>query len=492
MHEYVNPVAAAARAAGPSNPFARTAKSLSAVQRPYVMCRDGICTSHSGRRAGKSRANGVKLLRPARANPGGLSFFAAKDAKTAKRIIWATLKELNFEYDLGCRFHRSELIVEAPNGYCIWLLGLNDDGEADKLRGSTHGLVEGIIDEASTIREDVLRYAAIECALPALGENAGRLSISGTPGALMQGFFYEQCQSRTNFHWDARQNPFLKVPGERYLANALKNNPTWTWETPTFQREYLGIWCEDRDALVYPYEAGRNLIYEGGEFHEGQTVLGVDVGFEDGMGYCVTRSQPPYNPEIHVLRCYERLGQKLPAIAAEIETLRRRYSVNHIFVDEGNNGLLVSKSLCEMGIPCMPTPKGLKRPRIEEVRGALAAGTLKVLRGQCDTLVGEMGIIPWNEKRTDVDPRYSNECTDSLIYSVLPHRKTYEHLIIKPAVGSREDLNEKQMTDKEREERESITRADLDKISAHMNRVRGHVERLQRPEPGAIDLSWRR
>jgi hypothetical protein len=302
----------------------------------------------------------------------------------------------------------------------------------------------------------------------------------------MSGFFYEQCQARRNFHWDARQNPFLRRRGDLFIADALKNNPTWTWQTPTFMREYLGLWVEDRDMLVYPYSAARNLIYEGSEFPAGRTILGVDVGYEDGNGFTVTRSQPPNNPEIHILRSYEKRGQKLPALAAEIEHLRRLYSVNYVFIDEGGIGLTVSKTLQDMGIPCQPTPKGLKRPRIEVVRGGLAAGTIKVVRGQCDTLTGEWGMIPWNEKQTDADERYSNECSDSAIYSILPHRGHYEHLLEPEVIGSPKQVRQAQQSDKEREEADSFAEVDIGKIAAHLNKVRGVVDRLKRPEPGLM------
>lgn len=492
MYHYSNPLRGAVRAAGPSNPFQRLLMGLSPQQRAYVLCPEGIHTNHAARRAGKSRANAVKLLRKAATCPGGFAFFAAKDAKTAKRIIWKTFHELNEEYGLGLKFHRGDLIVECPNGYSIWLLGLSDEGEADKLRGGTHGFDVGVIDECSTINDEVLQYAAIACALPALGENGGLLTLSGTPGTLMQGFFYEQCHSRVNFHWDARDNPYLKRGGLRMLEEALRNNPGWTWDHPTFKREFLGIWCEDRDALIYDYLAARNLIYDA--FPAGRTVLGVDVGFEDGNGFCVSRTEPPNNPEIHILRCYERQHQKLPALAAEIESLRRHYHVNHIFIDEGNNGLMVSKTLQEMGIPCLPGPKGLKRPRIEVVRGGLSSGVIKVLRGQCDTLVGEFGMLPWNEKYTDADDRYSNECTDACINAVLPQTFAYHHLLDGPKPGSAEAARRAQEDDKEREERESITRADLDKISAHINQVRARSQQLLKPEPSAVAdaMAWRR
>lgn len=489
---FVNPLTAAVRAAGEQNAFAATVKGLFPKQREYVLCPDPVVTNHAARRSGKSSGNVRRLIRRAARHPGGLSFFGAKDLKTCKRIIGPTVREVSHEYNLGFEWSSQDGAFIAPNGYQLWLLGLSEDGEADKLRGAAHGLVEGVIDECATIRDDVLKYAVLECALPALGENEGRLALSGTPGPLMSGFFYEQCQARRNFHWDPRDNPFLRVPGQRYLEQALKNNPGWTWQTPTFQREYLGLWCEDRDMLVYQYSAARNLIYEGSEFPAGRTILGVDVGYEDGNGFCVTRSQPPNNPEVHVLRCYERREQKLPALAAEIESLRRHYNVNYIFIDEGGLGLTVSKTLQQMGIPCQPTPKGLKRPRIEVVRGGLAAGTIKVVRGQCETLVGEWGMLPWNEKYTDVDERYSNECSDAAIYSILPHRGHYEHLLEQPEHGSTRHTNMRQQSDKEREERESIDAADVAKMAAHLSRTRHQVERLKKPDPGMMGGGFRR
>lgn len=483
MLSHQNPRTQFVKAVGPGSAFAKLTCGLSEAQKPYVIDPEGIVTNHAARRAGKSRANAVRLLRKAHRHPGGLSFFAAKTAGTAKRILWTTLRELNHEHNLGLKFDVGELTVTAPNGYQLWLLGLKDDGEADKLRGAVHGFVDGVIDECATIPEETLKYAALECALPALGENAGSLALSGTPGALMQGFFYEQCRDRHTYHWDARQNPFLKQPGDRFLAKALRDNPGWHWGHPTFQREYLGLWVEDRNMLVYPYEQTRNLIYPGQEFASGRTILGVDVGYEDGNGFTVSRSQPPNNPEIHVLCSYERQHQILPKLAAEIETLQRHYSVNYTFVDEGNNGKMVAESLRAMGVNCQPTPKGLKRPRIEVVRGALAAGTMKVLKGMCDTLIGEWGIQVWNAKLSDVDERYSNECSDSCIYSALSHRGFYEALLNEPLLGSREHTNREQNDDKRREELESITAADLAKTEAHLQRARGVVLDMRNPRP---------
>lgn len=494
MLHHSRPLSEFVRAAGPGSPFAQVIKGASEAQRPYVLDPETVVTNHAARRSGKSNANARRLLRRAHMHPGGLSFFAAKTAGTAKRIMWTTLRELSHEHGLGLKFHSSsgELTVTSPNGYTIWLLGLSDEGEADKLRGATHGFIDGVIDECATIREHVLKYAAIECALPALGENAGRLALTGTPGPLMSGFFYEQCRDRNAYHWDARQNPHLKVPGQRYLQNAIDNNPGWSWQHPTFMREYLGLWTEDRNMLVYPYLPARNLIYEGSEFPTGRTILGVDVGYEDGNGFCVSRSQPPNNPEIHVLRSYEKRGQKLPALAAEIESLRRHYSCNYVFIDEGGIGKTVSETLKSMGIPCQPTPKGLKRPRIEVVRGGLAAGTIKVVRGQCETLQGEWDMLVWNEKLTDVDERYSNECSDAAIYSILPHRGYYEHLLEEPAEGSPAKAIRAQQTDKETEERASIDASDVVKMQAHINAARGRVEQMTRPTPYAIGLGRRR
>lgn len=483
MLHRLNPRASILAAVGPASPYASLVKGCFEAQRPYVLDPDPIVTNHAARRSGKSRGNAVRLLRHAHRNPGGLSFFAAKTAGTAKRILWTTLRELNHEAQLGLKFDSGELTVTAPNGYQVWLLGLKDQSEADKLRGATHGFVDGVIDESATIHNDVLKYAVLECALPALGENAGRLALSGTPGPVMSGFFFEQCRDRHAHHWDARQNPKLRVPGQRYLEDALRIHAAegWTWDHPVFKREYLGLWCEDRSALVYDFHPGRNQIYPGGEFPSGRTILGVDIGWDDGCGYTVSRSQPPFNPDVHVLCSYERREQKLPAIAAEIEKLRRRYGVNYVFIDEGGIGKTVSETLKGMGIPCKQTPKGVKRPRIEVLRGGISAGTVKLVRGQCDTLEGEMGIIIWNEDRTDVDERYSNECTDSCIYSILSHRGFYEHLLEEVPAGSAEHTNKQQQTDKQREEAESIDASDIAKMNAHLARSRGVAHQLTTP-----------
>jgi hypothetical protein len=290
--------------------------------------------------------------------------------------------------------------------------------------------------------------------MPALGDHRGSLRLTGTPGAQMQGFFYERCTSWANHHWDARDNPH--VDGEQMLADALEANAAfgWTWGHPTFRREYLGEWCEDASAIVYPYSAQRNLTYQC--MPAGRTILGVDVGWNDGNGFVVSRSNSPDDPEVHILRAFEKGEMTLPHIAGTIEQLRREYAIGHVFVDTGGGGKLLAETLWRsFNIPCYPAVKGRKLPRIELVRGMLLAGTLKLDAMQCLDLTREWQMIPWNADRSDHHERYSDECSDATLYSVLPHTLGYRHVLDPAVPGSRQWQLEQDRLDKEREERES-------------------------------------
>jgi hypothetical protein len=209
--------------------------------------------------------------------PEALCLYVTLTRLSGKRIVWRRLLKLNRDYELGGEVDRSELTLTLPNGSEIRIMGCKDEAEADKLRGIDPAPRLVVIDEAQAFKPYVQEL--VEDALePMLIETKGTMVLIGTPGPVRQGYFYERaCRAgddaylaRTNVerspegtarawsvhHWTIAQNPFIDDVEDE--LGKLRRRKAWTVEHPTYQREYLGRWVTEHDALVYKYDHARN------------------------------------------------------------------------------------------------------------------------------------------------------------------------------------------------------------------------------------------
>jgi hypothetical protein len=253
------------------------------------------------RRAGKTHACAILLLQYALEVPEALCLYVTLTRLSGKRIVWRRLLKLNRDYELGGEVDRSELTLTLPNGSEIRIMGCKDEAEADKLRGIDPAPRLVVIDEAQAFKPYVQEL--VEDALePMLIETKGTMVLIGTPGPVRQGYFYEACRAgddaylaRTNVerspegtarawsvhHWTIAQNPFIDDVEDE--LGKLRRRKAWTVEHPTYQREYLGRWVTEHDALVYKYDHARNGYrelppHDGAEW---RCIVAVDQGYHD-------------------------------------------------------------------------------------------------------------------------------------------------------------------------------------------------------------------
>lgn len=374
----------------------------------------------AGRRAGKSYLAAVWLLG---GKPGQTSAFCARTLKSAKAIIIGVFADLNARFRLGLTIRVSTGTIVEPNGHVIQLFGLRDTTQADLMRGQKFRRV--VVDEGGAFDDDLLKYSLESVIQPTLLDWRGDLVVSGTPGPIPKGYYYdlsgnpglaEPVKGRLETHyWTYEDNPH--VPHEDVLEEALELYGA-AESSPTFQREYRAIWCEDLDALIYRYRGERWAPVP----KAGKTVLAIDFGSgekrRDATTWTVWRQ--PYDTQTHVFGCFAlaRDEIELDEVATITRQVRERWSVNKIVADEGALGKALAKALrTQYRLPIEAAVKQDKKGRIIAARGRLDAGTLHLCE-EAKPLADEWLSLCWNESRDDHHERQADDLSDSALYGL--------------------------------------------------------------------------
>ena len=425
----------------------------------------------TGRRGGKTHGVGSWLLEGAERNPRRKSLFVALTRGKAKSLLWDDcLLGLNEAHGLGLRLRQDQgmLYITVPNGHRIWLLGIDDRGQVDKVRGEK--LTRAVVDEAQSFGDylEELVDASIE---PALMDFDGDIALTGTPSPVAAGYFWAVTSGGNPdiakwpvHHWTVLDNPY--IPHARRWLEDKKARNNWTDEHPTYRREYLGEWTEDIGALVYPLSAANYWRPAGdnpfglpdGEYTFG---LGVDLGFSVHSTAFVLIAVRRGTGQVYVLRAYTRSKLIPNALAAHVQALRKEVHVEtklwggkhvRVVVDEGALGKGYAEQMRQLGVGCEPAEKTEKRTYQEFVRGLIVTGRapeedgsggsgLLVDSMQCRELIDECRRLQFNDETGKEDERYTRHCADALLYICRAIAPRYEPTENEPTPGSPEALN---------------------------------------------------
>lgn len=403
-----------------------------------------------GRRTGKSTALAAWLCDGWQLYPNEQSVFIAQTQGHAYRILWRTLIRFDAKYKLGLKLDESKLTATFPNGYQIWATGCSTLREAEKIRGARYRRVA--IDEAGTFASDLLEYLIDDVIDPALMDLDGELALSGTPGVIPKGFFYERCTGIGEngpvpawpmFEATCLDNPFVR--GREYLKKKLAEKG-WTEDNPTFRREYLGQWVIDFDAIIYPFVGNRNA-FNGADLPtnrgRNRTIISVDIGWHHDTAIVVSTSHRNH-PDVW-FRSVWKAPHLLPGrIAMEVERRRQPLLLAgdsvELVIDSGGSG---AKTIAEelkatYGLPFQAAEKQGKILGIERLRGSLLDGTAHVDPFECAPLIAEWSALPYNDERDDHHEQYPDHCSDAALYGYRQHHLPYRPEHEPPKPGSSE------------------------------------------------------
>lgn len=406
----------------------RVLEGLFPAQRAFVedpaRRKGAVCS----RRAGKTHAAARFMLATADRYPASLIPYIGLTRISAKRILWPVLQALDREMRLGLKFNHTELTATLPNGSTLLLTGADKADEIEKLRGSKYPLV--VLDECQSFGAHI-EALVDEVLEPATIDYDGSIVMLGTPAAACAGMFYEAMTAPAGrwavHHWTLLDNPSIPH-AESWLAE-MRAAHGWEEAHPIYQREWKGRWVRSLDSLVYRFRDDANVYDTLPQAHPWLYGLGVDVGFSDATAMTVG-AWTAQDPKLYVPEVFRRSGMTVEEVALKIRSIRERYRLAYIVIDEGGLGKMIAEELrTRYGIPCEQADKRQKPDAIEIVNGEFLAGRIQIHRS-CRDLIGELRLLQWDaDKPGKEDERFPNDTCDSFLYMARAAR----HYLHRPA-----------------------------------------------------------
>lgn len=405
----------------------------------------------------------------------------------AKQLLWDDIKLVCARHKVEIVAHETELTIRFDNGSEIRLLGADKDKEAQKKRGDKTTL-EIVLE--TQLFGPYLRKLVEEVIEPCLFDTKGTVCLEGTPGPVPTGYWYWVTGGSDTLHrwqsegmmvatggrtdsgepvrelvgagwsihqWSLLDNPHL--PHAREEMERLKKRRSWTDDTPSYRREYLGRWVRDDGVLFYKYNEGRNgfslaVIQPWGP---GWThVLGWDLGSVDDMALAVWGWHPSHR-ELFQAAEWKKPGASAEEVVEQIEKWERQ-GFNFIakVADTGGGGrMYVEQVMRRTSQVFEPAKKNEKLEHVRLMNDDFLSGRLRVQIG--GEYAGELSALPkdpdWDPdsgKPPGEDPRFANHLCDAHLYS---WRYALNYLDFSP-----EEKPESHLDRMEREEEERIER----------------------------------
>lgn len=373
----------------------------------------------TGRQAGKTTAIAYKLLETALVYPESLSGYSALTRKNAKLLMWPELQKLNAKHKLGFTFHNSDLVATDPDGSRVWLTGADNEASVEKFRGFRFKYIA--LDEAQAYGP-YLKNLVVDVLDPALIAHNGSKSMTGTPGPVLDGFFYDACTDKelgwSTHHFTVLDNPYIHDAAGWLAERRKKTNMPQS----TYDREWMGLWVPDLNALVYHYSEDVNrwlqLLLPASPV-PWEYGLGVDIGYDpDPMGFVIA-AWNRHNLDMHFLYS-KKFSEMLPSqAAAHIKKLDEKYRFSKIVGDGAGLGKgIIEEWRQHYGIAITPArDKHLKREHIQLMNDDFRTGRIKVWSGI--DLEHELKQVLWDDDHKKISDRYPNDLTDAAEYIYL-------------------------------------------------------------------------
>lgn len=393
-------------------------------QLEFVQDRSPFASAFCTRRASKSWACCVKLLIAGLRRPNSSGLYLAITRDEAQRMVWEPiLKVIDRELGLGCEFNESRLTVMLPNGSRIYLIGVDQEGEARKLLGQA--LVQVCIDEAQDIRSDI-RKLILETLKPAVAQCRGQITMSGTPSPAVTGYFHDVTTGAhpdsplwSAHRWSWRENPHVRDEIEATIAEMVSALGPAYLESPEYRRQFLGEWVLLQDELCYHFSAAKNAAPEPLPEGAWTYLLAVDLGLADASA-CTVAGCREHDTRLYLVYSEKRAGLDFTGLSNWVHGLRKQFTIKRAWID-GSNAQGVEELNNRLGHRFEPADKLDKATHMAMLDNDLALGQLVVDTTRAADLVEEWGSLIWDAKakaRSKMleDPRCPNHCADSALY----------------------------------------------------------------------------
>jgi hypothetical protein len=358
--------------------------------------------------------------------------------RSAKRIIWRALLDINEQFKLGGVPDNTELTLTLPNKNQIHVSGAKDESEIEKFRGVA--LRKIYIDEVQSFRS-YIEQLIDEVLEPALTDYDGSLILIGTPGPIPAGYFYKACHSKGWSHhkWTLHDNPWIKIKSGKDVETIIEERCERRGiqkSDPSIRREYYGEWVEDTDSLVYKFNKQLNVYRQAPT--ELQYIFGIDIGWKDSDAIAVLGFSQASK---HVYLVEEFVADKLTItdLAEKIRELEAIYKPTKMVMDAGALGKKIQEEIRQRHqLPVHAAEKSRKLEFIELMNDDLRTGKLLAYEGS--RFEEDSYRVQWDYStpgRPRVSDAYHTDIGDAILYAWRECRHfLYEEPIPQPKPGT--------------------------------------------------------
>lgn len=406
-----------------------------------------LCT----RRAGKTNALAKKFIDTMRLHPNSLSRYIALTRDSAKDIMWPVLQDLDERENLNADFNESNLTMTLTNGAKLRLMGADMKNFIRRLKGVKSPAVA--IDEAQEFGSH-LETLVDEVLTPTISDyDNSWLALTGTPGPIPRGFFYQLTQGGIGEYschrWSIHDNPYM--PNAKKFVEDLKKRKNWDDRNPTYLREYCGQWVLDLNSLVIQYKESAH--FETLPPAKWEYIMGIDLGFNDADAIAVLAHSDTQSAT-YLLEEHIQNKQGISELVASIQDLARRYEIRKMVIDEGGLGKKIAEEIRRRyQIPVHQADKARKLENISFLNDAIRTNRFKAKKDSRfaqDSYQLQIDTEHTTPERIVVKKGFHSDIIDSVLYAFKESPAyLYQAPIVKPKYGT-EAWAQQEATDMER------------------------------------------
>ena len=422
--------------------------------------RTTVCSRRAGKTVGIAADMIDTALREAETN----LLYITITQQQARVIIWSDLIKIVEEYELDCKTDNVRLTIAFPNKSKIYIAGAKDRTEIEKFRGWK--LRKCYIDECQSFRS-YLKELINDIIIPALRDKRGGLYLTGTPGPVKAGVFFEYSQSKNwkSHHWTAFDNPYMHSPPAMDLEEILREERIIRGideSDPSYIRETFGRWVEDKDALVFKFSRAKNIYDRVPTDGEWNYIIGIDIGYNDSDAIAVL-GYNTYHKKVYLVDEHVKNKQNISQLVAVIQQYKDEYNPIRMVMDAGALGKKIQEELrMRHGLNIEAADKTRKVEFIELLNDDLRTEKFKAFKGSI--FEEDCMLVQWdkdsklrNPEKPKISDTYHSDICDAVLYA---WRDCRHYLSEKPIERPKQDTNEymKELETKEAEDCEERKR----------------------------------
>ena len=380
------------------------------------------------RRAGKSTGESARLVSKAMENAGSDVYYVCSTRDDAEAIMWDVLLELCDKVfgPTGYIKNITKLQIKLPNRSRIKVTGCPDVASIKKFLGRAYSHVT--IDECQDFQPELLKRLINKAIIPALIDYQGSIAMIGTPPMIHAGPFYEAFHNSGKFKgwekhgWTMADNPWLERKAKKTAQEILQDElDRRELDEPDaeMKREFLGLWVQGNDELVYRYSPDKNTYDVLPDRNDWTFVLGIDLGYRDETAFTIV-AYCKHLAELYLIDDFAKPGMDITDIANEIKTLAATYDIATVVIDSATGGAnWVEEVNRRYGVYAVTADKTDKEGFIKTFNDCLRKGVIKVKPDA--HVIKEWMKLGWrtsiNTGKRKEDPNLPNHLCDAFLYA---------------------------------------------------------------------------